>query len=94
VHPSIASISGQPSQQVATGSPGENQSSQRSAGGWPALGKLASKLGEGDRLVPLDLRKPGIKCRENTRIGKDLSRLLQCLVLVNENQGRLPVRMR
>lgn len=42
-------------EQVVTGSPGEDESGQRSAGRRPAIGQLASKLGEGDRLATLDL---------------------------------------
>lgn len=44
-------------EQVTAGSPGEDESRQRSAGGRPAVGKFAAKLGERDRLAALDLGK-------------------------------------
>lgn len=45
-------------EQIEPGSPGEDESRQRSVGGLSALGKLASKLGKSDRLPPLDLGEP------------------------------------
>jgi hypothetical protein len=44
-------------EQVAAGSPGEDESRQRSAGGRPAAGKFAAKFGESNRLAALDLGK-------------------------------------
>jgi hypothetical protein len=49
--------------QVATSSPGKNESRQRSAGGRPTLVKFAAKLSEGDRLAALELGKPRLQRR-------------------------------
>lgn len=75
-------------EQVATRSPGEDESGQGSAGGRTAPGKLGSKLGEGDGFALLDLGKPGFEGGEGPRVGKDLRGLLQRLVLADRNQSR------
>lgn len=75
-------------EQVATGSPGENESRQGSAGGRPTLSQLGAKLGEGDRLSTLDLGKTHLQCGEGVRIREDLGGLLERLVLVYRNQRR------
>jgi hypothetical protein len=49
-------------EQVASSSPGKDEARQGSTGGWPAFGQLAAKLGEGDRLSPLDLGKTRLQC--------------------------------
>lgn len=79
--------------QVTTGSPSKDESGQRSAGAWPALGELTAKLGEGERLPPLNLGKPRLQRADGIRIGEDLGGLLQSLVLVDRNQngGRSPI---
>ena len=72
--------------QLATRATGEDEPRHQSTGGWPALGQLAAKLGEGDRLPPLDLGKPRLQSGEGVGVGKDLGGLLKRLVLVNRNQ--------
>jgi hypothetical protein len=74
--------------QIAAGSPGENESCQRSAGSRPAVGKFAAKLGEGDGFAALDLAKARLQRGESIRIGENLGSLLQRLVLVYWNQSR------
>ncbi len=67
---------------------GKNEPCQRSAGGGSTLSQLAAKLGEGDRFVAGDLAKARLQRGEDIGVGEDLSRLLQCLVLVDRHQGR------
>jgi hypothetical protein len=47
-------------EEVTAGTPGEDKTGQRSAGGRPALCQVLAKLGEGDRFAALDLGKPGL----------------------------------
>lgn len=75
-------------EQVMTGPTGEDESSQGSTGGRPALGQLAAKVGKSDRLAALNLGKTRLQCREGIGIGKDLGGLLQRLVLVYGNESR------
>ena len=75
-------------EQLPTSSPGKYESCQRSAGGRAALGQLVAKLGEGDRLAPLDLGKPPLQGRESVRVGEDLRGLLQRLILVDRDESR------
>jgi hypothetical protein len=56
-------------EEVATGSLGEDESCQGSAGGGPAIGKFAAKLSEGDRVTALELSKTRLQRRESVRIG-------------------------
>lgn len=44
---------------------GEDQTGQRSVGGRSALGQLAAKVGQGDRLAALDLGEPGLQGSES-----------------------------
>jgi hypothetical protein len=74
--------------QVATSSPGEDESCQRSDGRRPAIGKLAAKLVKRDRFAALELSKTHLQRREGIRIGEDFGGLLQRLVLVYRNQNR------
>ena len=67
---------------------GKDEPSQGSASSGSPFGQLAAELVQGDRLATLDLPKPCLQCRESIRIGKDLSRLLQRLVLVYWNKSR------
>jgi hypothetical protein len=47
-------------EQVSTRAPGKDESSQRSACGWPTFSEFAAQLGEGDRLPPLDLAESSL----------------------------------
>lgn len=75
-------------EQLATGPSGKDKSRQRSASGRSTLGQLATKLDQGHRFATLDLGETRLQRGESVRIGKNLGGLLQCLVLVNRNQGR------
>jgi hypothetical protein len=74
--------------QVSARSPGKDEPGHRLASARPTFCEFGSKLGEGYRLVQLDLGETLLQGRKSIRIGKDLSRLLQRLVLVYRNQSR------
>lgn len=48
-------------EQLAPGAAGKNEPCQGSAGGRPALGQLAAKLGERDRFVPANLGEASLQ---------------------------------
>ncbi len=74
--------------QLAAGALSEDKPRQRSVGARPALGQLAAKLGQGERLATLDLGEPLLQRQESVRIGEDRRGFLQCLVLIDSQYGR------
>jgi hypothetical protein len=63
-------------EQLPSCATGKNEPGQRSAGGGPTLGQLATKIGESDRFAAGDLAKALLQRGEGIGVGENLSRLL------------------
>jgi hypothetical protein len=72
-------------EQLATGSPREDDPRHASAGR-SAFSQLAAELGERDRLAAYELGQAGVDRGERVGIGEDLGGFLQRLVFVDRDQ--------